>query len=91
MDEIRDAINDHANWLDKYVYVPPPNIAETIAIIHGFTEARVVTFSHMRGRLVIARVYLIDGLEIMGDVVALDLNTIEVSFSQPLTGTLVLI
>lgn len=57
---------------------------------YPFTNQSQVQIAHYMGRLLTVTVYDLAGNEVEADITALDLNTILIHFSQPLTGTVVL-
>jgi len=74
---------DNANWRPLVLgSATPPPVA--------FTNQTILTITHNLGRLVQVQVYDPNGYEIGGQVQQVGLNIVEVQFSQPLSGTVVL-
>jgi len=61
------------------------------AVIYPFTNQTLLTIDHNLGRYVVVEVYAANGELIGGDVTYLTSNTLRIQFSQPLTGTVVLL
>jgi hypothetical protein len=58
-------------------------------IVQAFAQVAVVTIAHGRGRFVGVQVYEADGIQTDGQVRQVDLNTVEISFADPLSGSVI--
>lgn len=61
------------------------------AVVYPFAARAFLTIAHNLGRFVVVEIYAATGEMIGGDINYLDPNTITIAFSQPLTGTVVLL
>ena len=69
----------------------PAASAAPNAVVYAFTAQTTFTISHGLGRYVVVEIYAASGQLIDGDITYVDANTLTISFSQPLTGTVVLL
>lgn len=60
-------------------------------IVQGFEQQTVVTITHGRGRPVFVQIYTSDGAQTFTDIFQVDLNTVRVTFSDPLSGNIIVL
>jgi hypothetical protein len=67
-----------------------PRVTNIEPFTYPFEQQSEVAISHNRGRYVRATCYDVNGTQVEGALTQPDLNTIQLIFSQPFSGTVVL-